>query len=454
MSARDFQRNQFRAYRATNKIHLGKYETDILMNDEFDYDGHTVRYAGMEYGVPQLRGLLGDWFVPIADTTTTYKSKPAGVKVSHATPEARERGDTFSMEEASEEAAVVGTMTEQKQIREAAASGNLDRLAALRSQREQRKAAINLGRVDSNPDAPPPENAADVDPEVEAALMDHTQQTFMQAQPVHSTGGGPKAPLGAGDQDRVAHANAVNQARIAATAEHLMEVDPYKSKAEMGGERHDGTSSQGRPVGKDGKYRVIAQDDGEVVKKYNFSSGASVGSEGISGEMTGTNVMKVGSNLAIQQGKAVASTPQRGHSGAQVVDDHSVKHKPQAVRARQTTQIQSRGNVGIDSILPNGATGDVDVVTTGDDLAELLPGAAVAGVIRKKAADVAPPEASEAEEIAEIVADWNVRRNWQRRVNEAVDFYGDWPGALDAICAKESPKVAAQIRDRLEASKG
>jgi len=43
----------------------------------------------------------------------------------------------------------------------------------------------------------------------------------------------------------------------------------------------------------------------------------------------------------------------------------------------------------------------------------------------------------------------NTRRHWQKRVQEAVDFYGDWPEALDAICAKESPNVVKQIRSRM-----
>ena len=150
-----FTRGQFQTFRATNKIHLGKYETDIAQDTEFDYDGLTVRYGGVEYDVPQLRGLLGAWFVPVADQTSTYVARASGVKVSHATPEARERGDTFQMGEAAEEEALVGTMAEQKQIREAASRGDSDRLAALRAQRQARKEAIGIV-PDSNPDAPPP----------------------------------------------------------------------------------------------------------------------------------------------------------------------------------------------------------------------------------------------------------------------------------------------------------
>ncbi len=443
-----FTRNEFQPCRATTKIHLGKYETDILADDQFDFDGHTVRYAGMEYSVPQLRGLYGDWFVAAADQTATYKSKPAGVRVSHATPEARERGDDFTMEEASEEEAVVGTMAEQKQIREAAASGNQDRLAQLRADRQQRKANIGIEppRFDSNPDAPPPENAEDVDPEVEAALMDHTTQTFTKARPVHSAGAAPKASPA--EQAAVVRANALNQQRIAAKHSELEELDPRKSREEMGGTRHESTSGGGRRAGKGGKYAVVEQDDGKVVGEYQFSGGATVGHEGVSGEIQkGTNVTKVAGRQPVQVGRAVAKTPSGRETGAQVIDDPTTLHESQGLRARQSTQIQRTGNVGIDEILPGGGTGDVDEVQHGDDLETLLPGAAVAGSTRKKVQ--IPPPPTEGEEIAEIVEGWSTRRNWQKRVEEAVSFYGDWPKALDAICAKESPKVAEQIRSKL-----
>jgi len=441
MGAAAFKRGEFRSYRATNKIHLGRYETDILANDEFDYDGATVRYSGMEYGVPQLQGLLGDWFVPVADQTTTYKSKPAGVEVSHATPEARERGDKFTMDEASEEEAVVGTMTEQKQIREAAAAGNTDRLEALRQQRRDRKTSIGISQAsDSNPDAPPPQNADDVDPEVEAALMEHAEQTYMTARPVHSSG--QQAQANPAEQASVARANAINQANIARKTAELEARDPRKTRAEMGGERHDAPDSGGRRVGKGGKYALIEDDSGgKVVGEYKFSDGAVVGSEGIAGEIKeGTNVTKVAGKQPVQVGKPVAMA----RPGAQVIEDPMHTHEPQAVRARQTTQVPREGNVGIDEIRQGGATGDVDEAISGDDLADLLPGAAVAGQVNRK-----PPVLTEDQEIAEVLDGWNIRRNWQKRVQEAVDFYGDWPEAIDAICAKESEKVAEQIRNKL-----
>ena len=456
MSAIQFQRGQFRTYRATEKIHLGKYETDILKDDFFDYDGSSVRYSGMEYGVPQLRGLAGAWFVSASDNTTTYKAQPAGVVVSHATPEARERGDTFSMEEASEEEAVVGTMTEQKQIREAAGRGDQDRLASLREARAARSRRIAGGTgevsLDSNPDAPPPPNATDIDPMVEAALMERAIPQdnihYQQARPVHSTGNAPH--VSGEDNVAVSRANAVNLERIASEAERLDRVDPRKSREEMGGQRHMTADFQGgtKRVGVGGKYALIQDDSsGGVVKTYKFSEGATVG-DGVveAGEVKSTNVLRAPSTHPVQVGNAVATTPNR-HAGAQVISDPMTTHEPQGVRARSTTQVPRRGNVGIDEISDNGATGDVDRAYAGDDLESLLPGAAVAGRIVKKAPPA--PQPTEAEEIGEVLEGWNTRRNWQKRVDEAVEFYGDWPEALDAICAKESPNVAKQIRSKM-----
>jgi hypothetical protein len=457
-----FQRGQFRSFRATNKIHLGKYETDILQDDEFDYDGHSVRYGGMEYAVPQLRGLFGSWYVPAADQTTTYHAQPAGVKVSHATPEARERGDEFTMGEASEEEALVGTLDEQTEIRKAAAKGaaGADRLAELRARRAERKAAIGItaADVDSNPDAPPPQNAGDVDPEIEAALMEHTEQTYMKAQPVHQAGAA-QVKMSPDEQAAVARANALNQQRIKKKAAELEAADPYKSKAEMGGTRHDSTDMGGRRAGKGGKFTVVEDDAGGVPinKEYRFSDGASVGDGVVErGEVKTTNVLRSAGKQPIQVGRAVADTPKNREAGAEVIDDPMDLHEPTAARARSTTQVPRRGNVGIDEIGEGGATGDVDEAMYGDDLEQLLPDAAVAGRTKPKP----PPRKTEAEEIAEIVENWNTRRNWQHRVQEAVDFYGDWPEAIDAICEKESSKVAEQIRSRLaraeaaEAKKG
>lgn len=458
----NWQPGQYRTYRATTKIHLGKYEMDISQDDEFDYDGYSIRYAGMEYAVPQLQGLLGRWFVPAVDLTTTYKARPAGVAVRHATPEARERGDLFQMEEASEEEALVGTLDEQTQIRNAATHGDQNRLDALRRVRAERKASLGiLPGEDSNPDAPPPQNAADVDPEIEAALMDDAQsdqergsQRYAQARPVHTSG----SKLSADQHAEVARAERINQARIQKAARELEARDPRKTREELELKwvKDPLSGRTGRSVGRGGQYTVMDEDAGGIPigKEYKFSEGATVGGRVVeAGAVKTTNVEHMPNNLPTQVGRAVASTPTNREAGALMFDEHEGSFEPQLVRTKTgSTQISREGNVGIDEIGPSGALGDVSEAHTGDDLADLLPDAAVAGLTRAR--PVPPPPASEDDEIAAIVESWSTRRNWQTRVDEAVSYYGDWPAAIDAICGVESPKVAEQIRSRLARQEG
>ena len=450
MSQIQFEQGKFRSFRATSKIHIGKYLIDIGHDDLFDFDGQVVRYGGMEYEVPQLRGMFGNWFVPVMDRVTQYKSQPAGVQVRPATPEGESRGASFSMGDASEEEAVVGTMDQAKEIR-TAASSDQQRLVELRAQRRE-EAARRAGVVpmESNPEAPPPQNVDDVDPEVEAAFMGDAEQKYIRARPVHQEGGTGTLSASEAEMRAVASANRLNQEAIARRAAELERVDPRKTREEMGGTRHD-TSDQGsRRVG-GGKYGLVRdeQDDGVPVGNYKFSQGATVGSEEAARNAAlnkPTDVTRVAAQQPVQVGQAVAASR---HAGAQVTDDPMQTHAPQAARARNTTQIhRGSGNVGIDEIGPGGGTGDVDEAASSDDLVDLLPGAAVAGLGARRAP---PPKKTEAEEIQEIQDGWSTKRNWQKRVEEAVEFYGDWPEALEAIYGIESDAVVKQIQNRIAA---
>lgn len=60
-----------------------------------------------------------------------------------------------------------------------------------------------------------------------------------------------------------------------------------------------------------------------------------------------------------------------------------------------------------------------------------------------------PVQKTPEQEMQEIVDGWSTKRAWQTRVDEAAN-YGDWPELLDAICAIETPKVAAQIRAKVQ----
>lgn len=449
--SQSFDRGQFRAYRALIDIHLGAFLKDIMRDSQFFYDGVVIRYAGMEYEVPALKGVLGNWYVPFTDQTTQYRSQPANVQVQPATPDGLERGASFSMGRASEEEAVVGTMDRSKEMRTATVSWDQARLEQLRA---QRRTAFSE-HADSNPDAPPPTNAHDVIPVVEAVLMDDVDQQFVRARPV---GINPTVGMASeAEMQQVAEANRRNQETILRKAAELSRLDPHKSREEMGGTRHDSTDQGTRKAG--GKYGILRdeQDDGVPVGRYTFSGGATVGTpeDARNAAMSKpVDVTRVASQQPVQVGQAVASTPNRS-AGAMVIEDSMTLHTPQAARARNTTQIlRGQGNVGIDDISPEGTTGDVVRAASADDLEDLLPDAIVAGLQAPRRAP-SPPKKTEAEEVQEIVDGWSIKRNWQKRVEEAVEFYGEWPEALEAIYTIESAAVVKQIKQLLaEASHG
>lgn len=282
--------------------------------------------------------------------------------------------------------------------------------------------------------------------------MANVEDNFVRARPVmgHSQVG----MASMAEQEAVARANQLNQERIAQATAILNEVDPPKTRDQFGGTRHDAPDQGQRRAS--GKYALIRdeQDDGIPIGNYKFSGGATVGNpeDARNAAMARpVDVTRVASQQPVQVGQAVAQTSHRpGGVGAVLVAD--AMPAPQAARARNTTQIQrGGGNVGIDDIGPDGITGDVNVAMEGDDLSELLPDAAVAGraVVAQQRQVKLPPKKTEDEEIQDIVSSWSTKRNWQVRVEEAVEFYGDWAEALAAICKVESPAVVKKIQERL-----
>ena len=58
-SSINWKRNQFLKFYAKMKIRVGgNNPIDINKGDEFDYDGTIVKYAGMEFSQPQMRGAI------------------------------------------------------------------------------------------------------------------------------------------------------------------------------------------------------------------------------------------------------------------------------------------------------------------------------------------------------------------------------------------------------------
>jgi len=80
----------------------------------------------------------------------------------------------------------------------------------------------------------------------------------------------------------------------------------------------------------------------------------------------------------------------------------------------------------------DGASGDVSVAMSGDDLTDILPGAAV------------PPAPAPTPNIQ-----WDRNLHWRSRVQQAISEYGDNPVAIRQILAQETPNVAKHIRSEL-----
>jgi len=108
------------------------------------------------------------------------------------------------------------------------------------------------------------------------------------------------------------------------------------------------------------------------------------------------------------------------------------------VRA-SSTQVYADQNVQGMEYQDGFATGDVSTTMSGDDLAELLPGALVAG---DTSIGVSPS-------VQKVVGDWDTSVHWMTRVSKAVDLYGDKPELLDAICQIEQPSVVKNIRAKM-----
>ena len=99
--------------------------------------------------------------------------------------------------------------------------------------------------------------------------------------------------------------------------------------------------------------------------------------------------------------------------------------------APRTINADAEEGVPIKKNLPNGATGDVAEVRSGDSLEELLPNATSSGT--------PAPQASSSE------FQWDKSGHWRDRVKRALEQYGDNPQALESIRAVESKVMVSHL---------
>jgi len=109
-----FKRGEFHTFKATTKIHLGKFEMDIFEGDIVEYDGQTLKFSGETYSLGSLKAAVKlGWFVAEEDNVSTYIPKSADIKIRPATSADGKRGEPMSVQSVSDEEKVVGRVGEK-----------------------------------------------------------------------------------------------------------------------------------------------------------------------------------------------------------------------------------------------------------------------------------------------------------------------------------------------------
>jgi hypothetical protein len=440
-----FQTGQFHKLKAIADFNFGPLNgITITGGTEMEFDGTTLKMNGASHACPQFAlALKAKFVVPVSDQTTTYQPPASQVEVKSATSHGETRAKV-SMGTAVEEEKVVGSV------------GN----AA-----DKRASAITAHTEQAQQATPAP---APVPQPIEVAQA--PQPKVAAAVPAM-----PNRPL------TVEEADALNAAALAA------ELNKPVTKGYVGGNLVDKADedddAKTTTVG-GGKFKVQMADgasQGVVIGQVKSGrNSAFVGTEGEATrkgaiDVTRMTAESVESSLQEQGGTvegiknvgAKTAAVQTGiqNVGAQVVStEEAIRQNPPKPMA-STTVVTEGEDIRV--VKPGGITGDVSVSTSGEELTELLPDAAVAAPPKKVLAVEEPEislpgavavEAAEKQEwdtdgadaeIAAILAEWDKKRHWQKRVTEAVEMYGDWPEFLEALYEIEAESVVKHIKSRL-----
>jgi len=103
-----------RKFRAVSNIHLGSRETYIQEGEVLDWDGRSVTQHGEPVqGLPSRSfeaGIKAGMFVLVEDTTTTYRARPADVRIGPAqSAGSKDRVRTMKIQTVESDERVVGT---------------------------------------------------------------------------------------------------------------------------------------------------------------------------------------------------------------------------------------------------------------------------------------------------------------------------------------------------------
>ena len=362
-----------------------------------EFDGTTLKLEGKDHVCREFNlAVKAKFVVPTTDTTTTYEPATSKVQVKTATSQGENR-DAVDMGAAVQEEQVVSRVEDTNDKRDAASTAQVEKAVA-------------------------------------------------QPTPVEK----PAQPLSVEEADR-RNAEAIRAA-----------LDQPVKKGMVGGTRHDRTEADAdaRDIGS-GKFKLQSMDGGNqgvvVGKVQASSSSASTGRTGEATKTATTDVTRTTAD-AVESGlkpqkvvegirgiEAKTASTQKGIQNLQAqvasMEDGIRENPPKPMTP--TTLVTE----GVDILTAeNGVTGDVSEAATGEELTELLPDAAVASPPKTASK---PQRSNPEDEIQEILEGWDKKRHWRKRVAEAVDFYGDWPEALEAIYSIEAASVIKHIKSQL-----
>lgn len=401
-----FTEGTFVKLRAANFFNFGPLNgMGIAEGTPIEFDGRTVKMGGGTYNCPQMSiAVRVGWVVPFEDVTSRYVPQASGVQL-HAAQATGEKREEITTPTVVNEERVVKKMTSGKTV---------------------------------------PQHVTVEEPTRPTQVIQADPPEIVPQRPV------PSIKTASGVLD-VEEADRINRARLAEVL-----AQPVKKADLSYGQRHNTVEEGDAPKKAGGKFAVLAMDgqQGTVVGEVRTSSfSAATGSEATKRRVDATKITSTAVESVNEPGGIIRNAAARTFSTGEAIQNVGarVESTSEMIRMSAIPKIASSTVVvaeGNESILATrgGMTGDVVVSSSGEDLADLLPDAVVAGLPNSSS----PPTKTREEAIQDILEGWDRSRHWTLRVQEAVDFYGGSPEVLEALYAVESKGVTRQIKAKLE----
>ena len=486
MSEIQYKRGKFITFRATTKFHLGEKQRDIWEGDEIDFDGQTVKHQGEEFGAPSIRGAVkAGWLVPSSDNVSRYIPKAGGVVVHKAQSTGRERGDPIKIGHTQDEEQEVG-LIKSHQDRVAAAR---EKDAAPRA----RPVAVPEPEPEPVQETPDPEELIDGLTAEELAMLSEDELVALGMQDEDETPPAPAriGPLDVGAADEANRA--ILAAALAVDVPKPKDPGLAYGGRRHDSTSDDTPDPKTAGQKKFTYKAAADDQGGQVVRKIQTSApGVSVGAEGVRLPAQAMDVSKVSAmtveasvkpiggdrrlklpDLGMTPPTDLAQARAAKIAAARKILAEKAKEKAEAAKKKPSKKavvkkaakksppggpggVATTGAVTMPDKLPeeadfehkvpkgtatqitkgesladksSGATGDVKVTMAGDELADLLPDALVAG--------------------SKPAFSWNLNLHWKQRVSLAVKTYGDQPEVIKQILSVETPTVAKHIQSRI-----